>query len=195
MTSPQENPKKEPEQPTSKAPATGAKNAAAGSDASPQKPAGQTSERRPPGAKEVIPFEWKLIGEANGLALTLFKAIEREDVEAQQERVSREGYYRNLRILGNTEKVKQPVSATPKKTARKRAATTKATKVKKDAAKSAKAPRTVKAGAASKTKRKAKAARTSVAKTGRKKVKKTTVARKATVKKGAKKKTSRRSRR
>ena len=35
------------------------------------------------GQKEVIPFEWKLIGDAEGYSLTLFKAIEREEVEAQ----------------------------------------------------------------------------------------------------------------
>ncbi len=64
--------------------------------------------RKPAGAKEVIPFQWKLIGEAHGVALTLFKAIERADVEAQLERVNREGYYRNLRILELAEKVKQP---------------------------------------------------------------------------------------
>ncbi len=65
--------------------------------------------KKPLGVKEVIPFEWKLLGEScDGYFLTLFKAIEREDVEAQQERVLRDGYYTNLRILPADELVKQP---------------------------------------------------------------------------------------
>lgn len=76
---------------------------AAGKSGAPAPPA-----RKPASAKEVIPFEWKLIGESYGVALTLFKAIERADVEAQLGRVDREGYYRNLRILEANEKVKQP---------------------------------------------------------------------------------------
>lgn len=66
------------------------------------------------GQKEVIPFEWKLIGDAEGYSLTLFKAIEREEVEAQFERVQKEGYYKNLKILTNNAKVAQ--SKTTKKT-------------------------------------------------------------------------------
>lgn len=67
--------------------------------------------KRPLGAKEIIPFEWKLLAKSGGLVLTLFKAIEREDVEAQLERVRREGYYTNLRIAGADEKVKQVKNA------------------------------------------------------------------------------------
>lgn len=67
--------------------------------------------KRPLGAKEIIPFEWKLLARSSGLVLTLFKAIEREDVEAQLERVRREGYYTNLRIVGADEKVKQAKNA------------------------------------------------------------------------------------
>lgn len=63
------------------------------------------------GQKEVIPFEWKLIGDAEGYSLTLFKAIEREEVEAQYERVQKEGYYKNLKILTNDEKVAQTKTA------------------------------------------------------------------------------------
>ncbi len=66
-------------------------------------------------AKEVIPFEWKLVGESEGFALTLFKSVEREDVDAQFERVNRDGYYSNLRILGADDKVKQPTSAKARK--------------------------------------------------------------------------------
>ena len=63
------------------------------------------------GQKEVIPFEWKLIGDAEGYSLTLFKAIEREEVEAQFERVQKEGYYKNLKILTNDAKVAQTKTA------------------------------------------------------------------------------------
>ena len=63
------------------------------------------------GAKEIIPFEWKLLARSGGLVLTLFKAIEREDVEAQLERVRREAYYTNLRIVGADEEVKQAKNA------------------------------------------------------------------------------------
>lgn len=66
-------------------------------------------------AKEVIPFEWKLIGESEGFALTLFKSVEREDVDAQFERVQRDGYYTDLRILGADDKVKQPTSTKARK--------------------------------------------------------------------------------
>ncbi|MCH8966456.1 MAG: hypothetical protein IID43_02165 [Planctomycetes bacterium] len=67
--------------------------------------------KRPVGAKEIIPFEWKLLARSSGLVLTLFKAIEREDVEAQLERVRHDGYYTNLRIVGADEKVKQAKNA------------------------------------------------------------------------------------
>ena len=59
-------------------------------------------------AKEVIPFEWKLIGESEGFALTLFKSIEREDVDAQFERVQRDGYDHQARVIG------RPRMANPK---------------------------------------------------------------------------------
>jgi len=77
--------------------------------------------RRAPGTKEVIPFRWKLVGESSGFVLTLFKAIEREDVEAQLERVRIEGYYVNLRIMDVNEKVVQPPSEKPPKAAPKAA--------------------------------------------------------------------------
>ena len=46
-----------------------------------------------------------------GVELTLFKAVERAEVEAQLERVRRESYSRNLRILEAKEKVAQPAGA------------------------------------------------------------------------------------
>ena len=76
--------------------------------------------RRAPGTKEVIPFRWKLVGESCGVVLTLFKSIEREDTEAQCDRVRSEGYYTSLRIMDVNEKVAQPAppekppKATPK---------------------------------------------------------------------------------
>jgi len=70
------------------------------------KPVGNTG-KKPLGVKEVIPFEWKLVGSSGGLVLTLFKAIERDDVEAQRERVEREGFYQDLRVLPANEPLKQ----------------------------------------------------------------------------------------
>ena len=52
------------------------------------------------------------------MALTLFKAVEREDVESQYERVQRDGYYKNLRIMGIDEKVIQPAPAKARRTRR-----------------------------------------------------------------------------
>lgn len=67
-----------------------------------------TPVKKPLGVKEVIPFKWKLVGTAHHTTLTLFKAVEREDVEAQLERVQREGYYTDLRIFEKDAKVVQP---------------------------------------------------------------------------------------
>jgi hypothetical protein len=64
--------------------------------------------KRAIGPKEAPPFKWKLIGHANSMALTLFKAAERDDVEAQFERIRKEGYYTNLQILDVNTKVEQP---------------------------------------------------------------------------------------
>lgn len=66
--------------------------------------------RKGPGAKEVIPFEWKLVGESRGLTITLFKAIEREEVEAHLLRLQDDGYYKKLRILDNNAKLTQSAS-------------------------------------------------------------------------------------
>lgn len=67
--------------------------------------------KKPLGVKEVIPFKWKLIGQSQGMTLTLFKAVELEDVEAQRERLHKEGFYADLRILDADAKVEQPKTA------------------------------------------------------------------------------------
>jgi len=72
---------------------------------------GAVGGKRSLGVKEVIPFAWKLIGRSGDLFLTLFKAIEREDVEAQLERVRAEGYYVDLRVLEANAPIKQPKGA------------------------------------------------------------------------------------
>ena len=71
--------------------------------------AGPVAGKRALGVKEPIIFKWKLIGTSHNATLTLFKAVEREDVDAQFERTLREGYYTDLKILDADEKVVQPV--------------------------------------------------------------------------------------
>lgn len=63
--------------------------------------------RKPLGAKEIIPFKWKLIGKSSGLFVTLFKAVEQEEVQAQFDRLQREGYYTELQIVDVNAKVEQ----------------------------------------------------------------------------------------
>jgi hypothetical protein len=72
------------------------------------------SGRKALGGKEVIPFKWKLLAVADGLTLTLFKAVEREDVEAQLDRLRNEAYYSDLRIVGIEEKITQAKDAKAK---------------------------------------------------------------------------------
>ncbi len=74
--------------------------------------------RRPLGTKEPIVFKWKLLGEANGYVLTLSKTVEREDIDAHFERLTKEGYYKNLRVTDNNEKVVQPPQPKPAKVAK-----------------------------------------------------------------------------
>lgn len=64
--------------------------------------------KKPLGTKEVIPFEWKLVGYTGGTAVTLFKAVDRQDVEVQYERILKDGYYKDLKILDINAKVIQP---------------------------------------------------------------------------------------
>ena len=153
---------------TAPAGATGVRPGPGGAGATPATRTAPTTPKRGPGAKEIIPFGWKLIGEANGVILTLFKAIEREDVESQLKRALGEGYYTKLRIVDNNEVIKQPPSAAAVKLGR---AATRAVKAKA-------APKT-KAKAPSKAKRVAPKA-SAVAKTvGKKKVVKSRTASKA----------------
>lgn len=73
--------------------------------------------RKAMGTKEIIPFAWKLIGRSGDLMVTLFKAVERDDVQAQFDRLTAEGYYRDLQIVDVNFKIDQPKqikAATPK---------------------------------------------------------------------------------
>jgi len=70
---------------------------------------GPVAGKRALGVKEPIIFKWKLIGTSHNTAMTLFKSVEREDVDAQFERTQREGYYTDLKILDADAKVDQPV--------------------------------------------------------------------------------------
>ena len=79
MTSVQDHPDIEPEESQVQTPPDDDTDEVA---AAPQKPDAAKVGRKPAGTKEIVPFEWKLIGESHGLALTLFKAVAREDVES-----------------------------------------------------------------------------------------------------------------
>lgn len=70
--------------------------------------ANRTAPRRSLNVREIPPFEWKLVGKSRGVFLTLFKAVSREDVEAQLERVRHDGYYTEISILALDEPIKQP---------------------------------------------------------------------------------------
>ena len=86
--------------------------------ASSEGPAQPTTAKRSIGAKEPIIFMWKLLGTSDGVILTLFKAVEREEIEAHLERVAKEGYYTDLRIVDANEKVvqtKPPIPIAPEK--------------------------------------------------------------------------------
>jgi hypothetical protein len=77
--------------------------------AAPAAAAGPVPGKRALGVKEPIIFKWKLIGTSHNATLTLFKSVEREDMDAQFERTQREGYYTDLKILDADAKVEQPV--------------------------------------------------------------------------------------
>ncbi len=64
--------------------------------------------RKGPGIKEVPAFRWKLVGESSSMVLTLFKTVEREEIDAHLDRVRKEGFYTNLRVLDINEKIAQP---------------------------------------------------------------------------------------
>lgn len=88
------------------------------------------------GVKEVPPFEWKLLGTADGYTLTLFKSVEREDSDAQLVRVRKDGYYKDLRVVDIDMKIVQPKRLRPAKKP-----ATKAKSTLKPAAKKSKAAR------------------------------------------------------
>jgi len=160
----------------------------------PAKPA--PTGKRPLGTKEIIPFEWKLVGDSPDAALTLFKAVERDDVEVQYERVKQEGYYKNLRIMDVKAKVEQPKPKKPVrppsvKKAKKSAPAPKTkktiTKTKKTTVKKRRAPAAKKA--ATRTAPKKTTARATAKKSVKKSVKKSTT-KKKTATKSTKKKTA-----
>lgn len=64
--------------------------------------------KRSLGVKEPIEFKFKVIGRAAGMILTLFKAVERPDADAQFERLSKEGYYKDLQVVEASMKIEQP---------------------------------------------------------------------------------------
>lgn len=80
----------------------------------PEAPARPGHRRGAPGAKDIPAFKWKLMGRSGDMFLTLFKAVEREEVEAQLERLGKESYYRDLRILDADTVVPQSASVRAK---------------------------------------------------------------------------------
>ena len=70
---------------------------------------GPVPGKRALGVKEPIIFKWKLIGTSQNMALTLFKSVEREEAEAQLDRLQKDGYYTELKILEAEAKVEQPL--------------------------------------------------------------------------------------
>lgn len=159
---------------------------------------GATAKKSAMGAKEVPAFQWKLLGTANYATLTLFKSVERDDAEAQLERVHKDGYYKDLKIVDIDAKVaqpKQPAALRKKAEAR---AKKEANEAKKAAAKSKKKtarpaatikistrPSVKKAKAAAKAKAKAKA-KTTAKKAAKKAAPKKKKAAAKTAKKSAK---------
>lgn len=93
---------------------------ATGDEAAPSKEA--AAPRKSLGPKEPPAFLWKLIGHSGGMAVTLFKAAEREDIEAQCDRLRREGYYADLRIVDINEKIVHPNPPPPPRKPAKRVA-------------------------------------------------------------------------
>ena len=64
--------------------------------------------KKPLGAKEIIPFAWKLVGTSQDTVLTLFKTVDRAEAEGQLARLQNDGYYTDLRVLEIDTKVDQP---------------------------------------------------------------------------------------
>ncbi len=156
--------------------------------------------KKPLGAKEVPRFEWKLLGESHGMILTLFKAVDLAEVEAQLERVRKEGYYTHLRIVEADMKIKQPKPPKSAKKATKAVKTTRtaaatAKRTKKATAKPAKSTKKVTKATPSAPRAKASATKTATSKAPRetttKATKKKAPAAKSTKKATAKKKKTR----
>jgi hypothetical protein len=77
--------------------------------------------RKPLGVKEPIIFKWKIVGHSRGVAVTLFKSVEREDADVQIERLIKDGYYAHLEIMDANAKVTQPETLKePKRSAKSR---------------------------------------------------------------------------
>lgn len=62
------------------------------------------------GAKEVIPFAWKVIGLSGEMILTLFKSVERVDADTQLDRLDKDGTYKDLRVVPIHHRIVQPKS-------------------------------------------------------------------------------------
>lgn len=71
-------------------------------------PGGPVPGRKSLGVKEPIVFKWKVVGRSGHMNVTLFKSVEREEADAQLERLTRDGYYTNLLIMEAAAKVEQP---------------------------------------------------------------------------------------
>lgn len=71
-------------------------------------PGGPVPGRKSLGVKEPIVFKWKVVGRSDHMNVTLFKSVEREEAEAQLERLTRDGYYTHLSIMEASAKVDQP---------------------------------------------------------------------------------------
>ncbi len=71
-------------------------------------PGGPVPGRKSLGIKEPIVFKWKIVGRSGHMNVTLFKSVEREEAEAQLERLTRDGYYMHLQIMEASAKVDQP---------------------------------------------------------------------------------------
>jgi len=83
-------------------------------------PGGPVPGRKSLGVKEPIVFNWKIVGRSGHMNVTLFKSVEREEVESQIERLTRDGYYTHLQILEAKAKVEQPPQPKEAKKAKER---------------------------------------------------------------------------
>lgn len=129
-------------------------------------PSPKAAGRKSIGVKEVIPFAWKLVGKSDGLLLTLYKAVEREEVEGQLERLRREKYYTDLQILPIAPPPPAAVSHAPAGRAKQESKEEKPREAVKKDAKAAKAPKHEKREQLEKASRGAPTSRSGKAKSG-----------------------------